>query len=360
MSDLAGAAINGVYGVINNMWADKHTSKDRWWNHLYNEIAANNADTRTRALYNDFYSPQALMQQYLEAGLSPSLMFGGTPGQGGMSGAQGAGGAGLQTPFYGISALEAAQISNLQAQTKKTEAETETIEGTNERGYAEIQQVLKQTGKIEAETVYQNLVNQWQEIENYVQTNTADLRIEELEEQVDVLEWTAKNMKYQAKLNRLEFDVQSQTAADRVRMVHEQVGNIIADTALKVAGKNLAEEQIKEVRAHINYMNKMLEIETSHLNNEYFMLDYQRMQIEANKKYQEEMIKYLKESLHVGDNNADWDRVTNVITRVVSAAGQIAMMYYLRGASSAAKMTGTPVTGQGIPYGSGGGYTKWY
>lgn len=52
---------------------------NRRLNYKYNEMAAENADKRTRALYNDIYSPKALLGQYAEAGLSPSLMFGEHP-----------------------------------------------------------------------------------------------------------------------------------------------------------------------------------------------------------------------------------------------------------------------------------------
>lgn len=122
------SAIASVFGTIyNNAQARKLTAQDRWENHMYGEWAAEKADLRTRQLYSDFYSPQALMSQYKEAGLSPAMMFGGTPGQGGMSGAQGTGAAGLQTPYMPISILEAAQVANINAQTDKTKAETQNI-----------------------------------------------------------------------------------------------------------------------------------------------------------------------------------------------------------------------------------------
>lgn len=123
----AGIISNWAQTLYNNDQAAYRTMLDRSTNYKYNEMAAENADKRTRALYNDIYSPQALMRQYKQAGLSPSLMFGGTPGQGGMSGAQGAGPAGPQTPIFGVNALEGAQIANIIAQTEKTKAETANI-----------------------------------------------------------------------------------------------------------------------------------------------------------------------------------------------------------------------------------------
>lgn len=127
-----GAAANIGLGALNNKWAAEQAEKARWENYKYGEMAAEQADLRTRALYNDFYSPSALRKQYEAAGLSPSLMFGGTPGQGGMSGAQGTGASGPGTPFMPMSMIEGAQIAKLIAETAKTKAETKNIsEDTN-------------------------------------------------------------------------------------------------------------------------------------------------------------------------------------------------------------------------------------
>lgn len=126
ISTIIGLGGNFALSAYNNAQARALAEYDRQQNYLYGEMAANNADTRTRGLYRSFYSPEALLKQYQEAGLSPSMMFGGTPGQGGMSGAQG-NGAHVQTPYQPVSLLEAAQVSNLLAQTKKTNAETTNI-----------------------------------------------------------------------------------------------------------------------------------------------------------------------------------------------------------------------------------------
>jgi len=59
-------------------------------NYTYGEAQANNADSRTRALYQDLYSPQAKMLQLQEAGLNPALMYSGAGGAGGQSSTAGA------------------------------------------------------------------------------------------------------------------------------------------------------------------------------------------------------------------------------------------------------------------------------
>lgn len=130
---LASAAIGGGLGFFNNLFGARSAEEARAENYEYNEMAAQNADTRTRELYKDIYSPQALLKQYKEAGLSPSVMFGGTPGQGGNSGAQGGGAAGTATPYMPISLLEGAQLKQIMAETEKTKAETANINVDTER-----------------------------------------------------------------------------------------------------------------------------------------------------------------------------------------------------------------------------------
>lgn len=145
LGTIIGAGINAGMGALNNQWAAERAREDRAENYKYGEMAATNADTRTRALYNDFYSPSALARQYKEAGLSPSIMFGGTPGQGGASGASAAGAASVSTPFMPMSLLEGAQIANLNAQTDKVKAETKNIDKDTE--LKEIERIMSEMTK---------------------------------------------------------------------------------------------------------------------------------------------------------------------------------------------------------------------
>lgn len=129
---MAAAAVLGLFnaavGAANQERAREMAIQDQQRNYFFGEMEARNADIRTRALYNDFYSPAALMKQYKEAGLSPSLMFSGTPGQGGSTGQISNGAYSNSTPYMPISLLEGMQVAAMQAEIKKTEAETKNIE----------------------------------------------------------------------------------------------------------------------------------------------------------------------------------------------------------------------------------------
>lgn len=139
----AGANIGAT--IYNNETAAERERNARQENFLYGEQAAKNADARTRALYNDLYSPAAQLQQIKSAGLSPSLFYGDGGGISGQTGAIGTGASGVSPSTFGIPAMDFMNIA-------KTIAETNLIEAT--------------TKKTESETTGVNLKNEIQEIQN--------------------------------------------------------------------------------------------------------------------------------------------------------------------------------------------------
>lgn len=184
MENYGGTIVGGMFGLlnsgINNAWAKRQAEEDRQRNYYFGEMEADNADKRTRALYQDFYSPEALMKQYKEAGLSPSMMFGGTPGQGGTPGAQGSGINGIQTPFMPVSLVEAAEAANLYAQTKKTKAETENIEAGTENvktdtALKKLEERLKSFQTSQFETEWQLINSTWEDNETGKETSLFEM-----------------------------------------------------------------------------------------------------------------------------------------------------------------------------------------
>lgn len=121
----AGANIFGT--ILGNEYAAQRESEARQENYQYNERAAENADARTRALYNDIYSPQAQLQQLKTAGLSPSLFYGDGGGISGQAGAQGAGAGGISPNVFGAPIFDFAQLAKTIAETKLINAQEENI-----------------------------------------------------------------------------------------------------------------------------------------------------------------------------------------------------------------------------------------
>lgn len=65
------------------MQLNDHTAEK---NYEYAEKSADRADERSRALYEDYSSPSAMVKQYKDAGLNPGLMYGGGGGGAGGTG----------------------------------------------------------------------------------------------------------------------------------------------------------------------------------------------------------------------------------------------------------------------------------
>lgn len=239
MSGLAAAAAgmigNGILGLMNNAMAKDMASQDRKENYMYNQLAAKNADERTRLLYNDLYSPKALLKQYQEAGLSPSLMFGGTPGGGGTQAAIGNGPSGIQTPFMPISLLEAAQAAQLFAQTKKTNAETKNIE--------------KDTELKDLEKEYQNLINLAKNLENQEQKAVYNLTMSYITSETGEYNTSLFEIAQEA-YNYEDFMKKARTAYEKGNMQQE----------LMILGTEKGQEVMRRIFVNANRMDRDIKV----------------------------------------------------------------------------------------------------
>ena len=127
MADILGIGLGGAVqaglGALNNFFGAQAAEEARRQNYRYNEMAAENADARTRRLYNDIYSPSAQLRQLEAAGMSPSVFYQ-CSGSVGTSGAQGQGTAGQATPYMPMSMIEGAQMARMVAETENIQADT--------------------------------------------------------------------------------------------------------------------------------------------------------------------------------------------------------------------------------------------
>lgn len=116
-------------GIANTFFGSLMAEHNAKVNYKYNEMAANKADSRTRALYGDFMSPAARISQLKDAGLSPSIYAdgAGAGAQGVTAGAQGAGASGIGGGAGQISPVDMANIRLANAQANKADAETNNI-----------------------------------------------------------------------------------------------------------------------------------------------------------------------------------------------------------------------------------------
>lgn len=246
-SGLFGFFASIASALLNNSMAQDRESFARQENYQLGEKAADNADARTRKLYEDLMSPASLLQQYKDAELSPSLMFGGG-GVGGQTpqGAQGTGASGVSPTTYGVNfdPTTLSQIKLADAQAAKLNAETDTIEGKNERGKLQLKDILSSIGVKDADAKLTNFNRELAEVLKCTTIKTAEQNLNRLYASTEKLWYEAT-----AQLYENQFTIESfNDKLNRIKLENTHLGtmisNTLADTALKGAEKELVKQKI--------------------------------------------------------------------------------------------------------------------
>lgn len=205
-------------------------------NYKLNEKAAENADARRRALYNDYESPMATIRQLKDAGLSPSLYAsGGMDGSiGSTAGAMGGGPAGMSMPGSAMSPVDISTMELQEAQTRKLNAEADELEGLNAMGQAKIGELFASAGLKKAQKNYTEAETRMQNIENDIADQTKEFAIakikynaSEAEQNANKAFWDAENAQFEWTWNTETYEKQK-----------EKLANECAEIAARAASEN--------------------------------------------------------------------------------------------------------------------------
>lgn len=215
------------------------------------ERMAENAYKRQVNYYTAFQSPAAMMRQYADAGLSPSVMA--SNGVGGGSGANygmQAAAAGAQTGIATGTNLASDQAALAQAELAHEQANA--LRGENKHGSAQIAQMLAEAGYKDAAASYTNAQTTWQNFQN-------DILDETLEEQKETIRYISRKLEKEIrKLNgeiagkELENIFNASTLQDRIDQTHQSYLNMVEQGILLKAELNLKNQQIEQIKNAIN------------------------------------------------------------------------------------------------------------
>lgn len=342
----ASGVIGGLIGLgqtaLNNKYAKEMAAEDRRENFKYNEQAAENALARQTALIDKYYTPQAQVKQLQDAGLSTSLMYGAGGTTGTTSAPNGGGANGIQTKYNPMdltSLMTIAQIKNLNAQTDKTEEETKTLGGKNERGAAEIKKIFNEAGAKEAEKAYIESNTALNKLTEYITENTKDFSIKKFEQECKTAEYFAQKTYYEAQNEKVEFDFNSETYKERVEQCKKNTQLLAKEIILKETQNKLTKEQITQIDALIT-QNWDKVWQTDDL-------------IAMHKEQFEKNLEFLREQLEKTTDTNTKNTIISAIGHLLSAAAGAAII-------GAAK--GKGVAGMGNPIGTATetGEIKWY
>lgn len=266
-SDVGTSALSGglgmAFGAAANAINYKYKKRMAKYNYKLNEMAADNADARRRALYEDYESPIATIRQLKDAGLSPSIYASGELGGtiGSTAGAQGAGGSGQEFNGSMMSPMEFSQIKVQEAQARKLNAEADELEGTNAMGDAKVKELLASAGLKDAETSYTNAKTKLTNIDIYVKDKEKEFSIKKTEYEAKIAEndanrtfWDAENAQFEWTWNVETFEKEKEKLSNEVaeiaaRTAYEKSGVRLND-AEKNAIRDYAEAAIKNADAH--------------------------------------------------------------------------------------------------------------
>lgn len=214
------------------------------------EEMAKKAYDRQVNYYTAFQSPAAMMRQYAEAGLSPSVMAsngvsGGSGINVGMGQAAGAsvGSVPGSNTAVGQAALAQAELAHEQANA---------LRGENKHGSAQIAQMLAEAGYKDAAASYTNAQTTWQNFQN-------DILDETLEEQKDTIRYMSRKLEKEIrKLNgeiagkELENIFNASTLQDRIDQTHQSYLNMVEQGILLKAELDLKRSQIDQIKNAIS------------------------------------------------------------------------------------------------------------
>lgn len=304
--------LNAIASTFGNQAARDNAIWAANMNYKLGEKAADNADARTRRLYEDYQSPEALLKQYKEAGLSPSLMFGGG-GAGGTtlpSGAMGTGSAGMGVQTFGVNPVDMAQVNLMNAEAKKAEAEAKTEEATREGKVKDLEATISQ--KI-ATTDNIGLKNVWQEFQNSIEMFDLTFAASTTEEKIRQFFKDGEILNYKAKSAKAKGEIDEATKEDVKKYIQQQTLNLVADTLLKKANIAYTNEQKEQLSEYLQLHKDELQLGKDTLQNDKDKFAKQVEQWGTENGFTKDQIKLMLADTIIGGVGKGFDMFMNVL-----------------------------------------------
>lgn len=322
-ANIASAGIDAGASMANSLINQAFAEHNRKRNFYWNEKAADAADQRQRKQYQDLYSPQAMMNQYAAAGLSPSMMMSGGQSAVGQSSAQGNMSEGLQGPYPNaqiMDPLAAAQIANVWANTKKTEAETLNIGADTEYTLTNIIKASEETENIKQTRILLQMQSTGQQLQNEAQKLQNEITSENKDEIIKQCSILSKKLQRESdnvyKVNEgldLKNQLSQDTYAIRVAQFTAEYNQTIMATAKAASDIELNEQQIETLAKNIAIAEFNSRTERLSANAQAKMYQDTVDQWAKQNGFTEEMIK-----------NEKWNIATKTITNIIDSGCKVA------------------------------------
>lgn len=249
ISSLIGGGVDMAVSTLNNYLASEREAEARQRNYTFNESAANMADKRTRALYNDLYSPKAQIEQLQAAGLSPSVFYGDGGGISGQAGAQGQGTTGIAPNVFGADPLKGAQVANLLAEAGLKEAQKNELNGTNAMGQAKIENMLAEAGYKKEAAKLAKVQQYGQELDNYIRENGTSAELDIIRAKAQTLCYKSEIAFEELEQAKLLTEFNKETYTVRVQEEGEKLRSLTQSILESMSRVKLNATQIEQCKA---------------------------------------------------------------------------------------------------------------
>lgn len=191
------SVIQGIFDIGAQGLQIAHDRATQQRSYLYNEMAANNADARTRALYASFETPTAKKEMLEKAGFNPALVYSGMNGSI-PNGAQGAGGSGSANNLGRVEAPNLGYIYELLNLKKDLDIKNSTkknIDADTENKEADTTKKTTEVGKIKSEI---DLMRK--------QGKLTDAQADKVNKEIDMMDTQIDEIVSRINLNRKQED----------------------------------------------------------------------------------------------------------------------------------------------------------
>lgn len=256
---------NALYNRIAHQNAEEFAERARKRNYHYSEMAADAADKRQRAQFDDMYSIGAQMRQLKENKLSPSmLMGGGMPGTQGATGAQGNGATGIMgNPLGGFDPVSSAEVELMQAQAANLREKTKTESGENERGkgeisnlFAEGEKLLAEKGNLEFSSDFLKAKTTWQSIENRFAEPFAEMKLSLFDADLQQIIATTNKITQEAKGQELSNKLFEDNFYTYEKQLKANLQKTLAEGSMLIARRNESVKNLQLMDAQIEQISQ--------------------------------------------------------------------------------------------------------
>lgn len=243
MSFWANLGENAAIGLVKGTIGAGFSALDRYQNYIYGEKAADAADARQRAQWEDMYSWSAQMRDLKNAGLNPSLIMGKPSGQGGATAPQGSGAMGVTSGYAPVDPMTSAQLELLKSQANVNNAEANNLNKDSQNKVQLLENLKQQLKTEQQQTLLTKAEAELMQFKSDLQAINFNNDVALSTGNTELLAKTLLELDNQIEISNLNIDFTQATFDAKCAQVYADLGLTNAQTKVTKAQYGLTVQQ---------------------------------------------------------------------------------------------------------------------